>query len=115
MAQRASDTGGGSAPSPLSPGVRGAVLRGSRPLSMHAGIHDRPSRRTSAVTVAVLVAACVVAFSPGGADAVAAGAVGAPIAWGACDPPGTDLQCARISVPLDWDDPGGRTISLAVI
>jgi pimeloyl-ACP methyl ester carboxylesterase len=25
------------------------------------------------------------------------------------------LQCARIAVPLDWKDPGGRTISLAVI
>ncbi len=30
-------------------------------------------------------------------------------------PLGEDLQCARIRVPLDWDDPGGRTISLAVI
>jgi pimeloyl-ACP methyl ester carboxylesterase len=26
-----------------------------------------------------------------------------------------DLQCARIRVPLDWNEPNGRTISLAVI
>ena len=43
------------------------------------------------------------------------GAVGAPIAWGACDPPGEGLECARIRVPLDWDRPNGRTISLALI
>jgi pimeloyl-ACP methyl ester carboxylesterase len=44
--------------------------------------------------------------------------VGAPISWGACDPPvpdREDLQCARIRVPLDWDRPRGRTIRLAVI
>ena len=66
--------------------------------------------------------ACLVALSAG--DAGAAGApdrtprangVGAPIAWGVCDPPGPDLQCARIRVPLDWDRPNGRTISLALI
>jgi len=63
-------------------------------------------------TVAI-VAACVAAPS---AAAVSAGSsVGAPIQWGECDPPGEDLQCARIRVPLDWDRPSGRTISLAVI
>ena len=45
----------------------------------------------------------------------AAGRVGAPIPWAACVPPGEGLQCARIRVPLDWDRPNGRTISLAVI
>jgi pimeloyl-ACP methyl ester carboxylesterase len=88
---------------------------------MHAEIHDRPSGATITVTVAVLAAACFVAFAPGAAGAavpassVAGGEVDAPILWGVCDPPGADLQCARIAVPLDWRDPGGRTISLAVI
>jgi pimeloyl-ACP methyl ester carboxylesterase len=41
--------------------------------------------------------------------------VGAPIAWGPCEPAGPRLQCARIRVPLDWDRPRGRTIQLAVI
>jgi len=43
-----------------------------------------------------------------------ASAVGAPIAWAPCDPPATDVQCARIRVPLDWDRPRGRTIRLAL-
>ncbi len=34
------------------------------------------------------------------------------IRWKAC---GERLECARIRVPLDWDRPRGRTISLAVI
>ena len=91
---------------------------------MNKGIHGRPRRATTAVTVAVFAVSCFVAFSPGAAasavqvSSVANGEVGAPIVWGACDPPpppGVDLQCARIRVPLDWDDPNGRTISLAVI
>jgi pimeloyl-ACP methyl ester carboxylesterase len=83
--------------------------------------YERPGRATIAVTVAVLATACRVAFSAGAAGAAvpassfAGGGVGAPISWGACDPPGVDLQCARIQVPLDWDDPNGRTISLALI
>jgi pimeloyl-ACP methyl ester carboxylesterase len=49
-----------------------------------------------------------------GSPSVPAG-VGAPIAWGPCEPAGRRLQCARIRVPLDWDRPKGRTIQLAVI
>ena len=82
---------------------------------MDAGIHDRPRRVTIAVTIAILAAACFAAVP---ASSVAADEVGAPILWGPCDPPGLPgvvLQCARIAVPLDWKDPGGRTISLAVI
>ena len=71
---------------------------------------------------AALAGICLVALSAG--DAGAAGApdraprangVGAPIAWGVCDPPDEDLQCATIRVPLDWDRPNGRTIRLALI
>ena len=68
-----------------------------------------------------LAAVCVVASSSGVAVAGepgsprAAGKVGAPIPWAACDPPDQGLQCARIRVPLDWDRPKGRTISLAVV
>src|ERR671924_230477 len=58
--------------------------------------------------------AFVVALGLGG-EARAAGPVGAPISWGACDPAGPGLQCARIRVPLDWDRPDGRTIKLALI
>jgi pimeloyl-ACP methyl ester carboxylesterase len=55
------------------------------------------------------------AVAGGSGSPRAAGPVGAPIAWAACDPPSQDLQCARIRVPLDWDRPRGRTISLALI
>ena len=74
------------------------------------------------LAAAALAGACLVALSAG--DAGAAGApdrsprangVGAPIPWAACNPPGEGLQCARIRVPLDWDRPNGRTITLAVI
>ncbi len=74
------------------------------------------------LAAAALGGAILVALSAG--DAGAAGApdrtprangVGAPIPWGECNPPGEDLQCARIRVPLDWDRPNGRTIALAVI
>jgi len=73
------------------------------------------------VAAAALAAGCVVALSAGAAvasgsgSARAAGPVGAPIPWAACVPPGEGLQCARIRVPLDWDRPKGRTISLALI
>jgi pimeloyl-ACP methyl ester carboxylesterase len=73
------------------------------------------------VAAAALAAGCFVALSSvgdagaGSGSPRAAGLVGAPIPWAACDPPGEDLQCARIRVPLDWDRPNGRTISLAVI
>jgi pimeloyl-ACP methyl ester carboxylesterase len=72
------------------------------------------------VAASALAAACLVALSA--ADAVAGGSgsprsapVGAPIPRAACNPPGEDFQCARIRVPLDWDHPNGRTISLALI
>jgi pimeloyl-ACP methyl ester carboxylesterase len=73
------------------------------------------------VAAAALAAGCVVVF-PAGAGAAGApdrppraNSVGAPIPWAACDQPYEALQCARIRVPLDWDRPRGRTISLAVI
>jgi pimeloyl-ACP methyl ester carboxylesterase len=74
------------------------------------------------VAAVALAAGCAVGLAAGAAGASdrlpTAGAVGASISWGACDPPvpnRADLQCARIRVPLDWDRPKGRTISLAVI
>jgi hypothetical protein len=82
--------------------------------------HNLAARKLFAPAVA-LAAVCVVTLFSGVAVAGergspgAAGQVGAPIPWAACDPPDEGLQCARIRVPLDWDRPRGRTISLAVI
>ena len=66
-------------------------------------------RRRRSVTGAVaLCAACLGSLATGEAFA-------APIAWGACDPPGEQLECATVRVPLDWDDPDGPMIGLSVI
>ena len=69
---------------------------------------------------AALAATCLIALSTGDAGATGPGPprsapVDASIPWAPCDPPGEDLQCARIRVPLDWDHPNGRTIGLALI
>lgn len=51
----------------------------------------------------------------GASPSPAANGVGAPIRWSECEPWGQGVECARIRVPLDWDRPGGRTISLALV
>lgn len=75
-------------------------------------------RALTSVAASVAIGMPLLAADAAVADAGplrAAGPVGAPIRWAACDPPGERLQCARIRVPLDWDRPRGRTITLAVI
>jgi pimeloyl-ACP methyl ester carboxylesterase len=69
------------------------------------------------VVIVLLAAALSVgeAVAAGRSSARSAGAVGGPIHWASCDPPGPRLQCAQVRVPLDWDHPNGRTIRLAVI
>lgn len=79
---------------------------------MTAASQARPSRALTRGAIAALAILTVVTCAPGRA---AAASVGDPIAWGACDSTSTGLQCARIQVPLDWDEPNGRTIELAVI
>jgi pimeloyl-ACP methyl ester carboxylesterase len=66
-------------------------------------------RRFGVVTVVASLAVC--------GEACTSGPVSAPtavphIAWSAC---GKKLQCARVSVPLDWSAPDGPQITLAVI
>jgi len=63
---------------------------------------------------------CAVAVSAGGAARMqrAAASTARPavnqsgIAWTSC---GDRLECARVPVPLDWSDPNGKHIELAVI
>jgi pimeloyl-ACP methyl ester carboxylesterase len=52
--------------------------------------------------------ACVLA----GVGAEAAQA--APLQWGECPPEAAGLECALLPVPLDYRDPGGRQIEIAV-
>ncbi len=47
-----------------------------------------------------------------GSSAVSLSSAAAGIAWTSC---GERLECASVPVPLDWSDPGGEQINLAVI
>ncbi len=64
--------------------------------------------------LALLLAALVVGCDVGGGDREprrSAGSAGS-LRWHACED--SSYRCARLTVPLDWEHPGGRTISLAV-
>jgi pimeloyl-ACP methyl ester carboxylesterase len=65
-------------------------------------------------TLAAIVGLLAAALPAGAARP---GAAAAPaLAWKPCaDPAQRGFQCATLRVPLDYDDPGGRTIRLAVI
>jgi pimeloyl-ACP methyl ester carboxylesterase len=71
--------------------------------------------RKVVVAAAALAVGCVVVSPAGYAGAAGGNAVGAPIAWGACDPPVRGVECAGVRVPLDWDRPRGRTVRLALV
>ena len=72
----------------------------------------RPTRR---LTVRALAAGTLIAALAPVTTAAGASERSAPpaaISWAAC---GSQLECARVSVPLDWARPGGRMITLSVI
>jgi len=74
---------------------------------------SRPGRfpRMRALAVAVLAAATLAPVATA-AGASERSAPSAAISWTGC---GTQLECARVSVPLDWAHQGGRMITLSVI
>ncbi len=72
------------------------------------------ARAASAVAVLCLAAACATtqqttAPTPG------PGRAQPGIAWTACEGLGEKFQCAKVPVPLDWAEPDGPRIELAVI
>jgi pimeloyl-ACP methyl ester carboxylesterase len=75
-------------------------------------------RRGLLVSVAAAVTA---ALLPATASASPEAAPAAPrLDWGACAPDSAaaqagDFQCATAQVPLSYDDPGGRTITLSLV
>ena len=89
-----------------------------------SGVSGGP--RPRAIIRSVVVAVCGVAMSAVGAvsTAQAGPSPGGPapeaagIAWTGCQPPFANddqLQCGKLSVPLDWDRPNGEHIDLAVL
>jgi pimeloyl-ACP methyl ester carboxylesterase len=96
---------------------------GGRTNSLRQGTSASSARRNLLATVALAgaLAGALPAGNPVHAAAAAAvlpgpqTSTGAPgIAWTPCGAL-KQIQCAHIRVPLDWDQPGGRTISLSVI
>ena len=78
---------------------------------------SRPGRfhRGRALAVTVLAAGTLIAALAPVTTTAGASERSAPpaaISWAAC---GTQLECARVSVPLDWAQHGGRTIALSVV
>lgn len=68
-----------------------------------------------ALLIAVLTAVPASNAATEAPASTAANGVGTAIHWSECAPWEQDVQCARIRVPLDWDRPKGRTISLALV
>ena len=69
-------------------------------------------RRVTTASLA-LIALAATGASLGSGPAVAARPAGMPgLAWTACGP---QLQCSDVTVPLDWGEPHGRSLTLPVI
>ena len=119
--------------------ARRNVSRSGRPFqrrfsrSAHARVVRRRSFEHVIVPLAAVAALVLVACADDGSDAgsgsttVVAPTSAPPVTtasppttasaasgidWTACDP---GFECARVPVPLDWSDPTGRQIELAVI
>jgi len=84
-------------------------------MGLGAAREFRPVRLGTIAVVALAFVAVSLSAPSGAAASPAKGSASAAIAWTACDPPGDGLECARVSVPLDWDKPNGKQIELAVI
>ena len=65
-------------------------------------------RRAGTAGLALMTAAAALVGLPGTAGATS----GARLTWTACGP---RLECADVTVPLDWDHPQGRSITLPVV
>jgi pimeloyl-ACP methyl ester carboxylesterase len=75
------------------------------------GVKRRRGAAAAAMTaLALATAACTDGLNE--TSSAAPGGTAAGTEWTAC---GERLECATVLVPLDWADPGGQQISLAVI
>ncbi|MEK9523730.1 alpha/beta hydrolase [Streptomyces venezuelae] len=78
---------------------------------------ENPARRASLLGLSAALVAGLGLAAGGVAPASAAPAPAAGLDWGACDPavkPLPGQRCATLSVPLDYADPDGQRIRLAV-
>jgi pimeloyl-ACP methyl ester carboxylesterase len=83
---------------------------------MLAGVRRRRRGRRLAATVALIIGAFMASTVAAVAAQPAASLPVPALAWQPCaDPAQAGFDCATARVPLDYDDPGGSSIDLAVI
>ncbi|WP_248961985.1 alpha/beta fold hydrolase [Sphaerisporangium perillae] len=71
---------------------------------------QKPRRSTSLLAGALMLAASAIAAAPADAEAKAS-----KIDWHSCSAPAAGaVECATIKVPLDWSNPHGKTIDIAL-
>jgi pimeloyl-ACP methyl ester carboxylesterase len=102
-------------------GVAAAFVPQTEPEQTGLAVHPRPRRQgwRRVATAAVALAGLVACLSPATAAGPAAAAAEAPVPvldWQPCAAPSQQgFDCATAQVPLDYGDPQGATIDLAVI
>lgn len=83
---------------------------------MQTRLSDDPRGRVVAgIALVLITVAALLGAAPRGAAASALAAPPVPVlSWGPCADPGDGFECATARVPLDYREPTGRTIPLAV-
>ncbi|MFD8982621.1 alpha/beta hydrolase [Streptomyces sp. NPDC059564] len=82
---------------------------------MQTRLADAPRKRVVWGTALVLIAVTALfGTAPGAATAAPAPPPVPVLSWGPCADPGDGFECATARVPLDYRQPTGRTIPLAV-
>ncbi|GAA2694838.1 MULTISPECIES: alpha/beta hydrolase [Actinosynnema] len=67
------------------------------------------------LSLAVVLTALAVTIVPTASAAPGAATPGSAVRWGPCEQPvPATLRCATVEVPLDYRDPGGRKIQIAI-
>jgi pimeloyl-ACP methyl ester carboxylesterase len=107
--------------------MTGAVRRARRACATMAGMPTSSRARRRAAPLSLMAAVTAASLSAAGCsasgaaarsqDAAAAPAAASPrsaLHWAPCTVSGTRMDCAMLKVPLNYRDPGGRTITLAL-
>ena len=100
-------------------GIAAAFVPQTEPEPTGLAVHTHRRRHgwRRVATAAVALAGLVACLSPAVGPAAASAAVPVPVlAWQPCaEPSPQGFDCATAQVPLDYGDPQGATIDLAVI
>ncbi|WP_412079713.1 alpha/beta hydrolase (plasmid) [Streptomyces xanthophaeus] len=83
---------------------------------MQTRLADAPRRRVVwGISLVLIAVTALLGAAPGAATATTPAAPPVPVlSWGPCADPGNGFECATARVPLDYRQPDGRTIPLAV-